>query len=401
MADKNKVAEQYYSPPPEYGKWEGLRIFLWNSETGQFMGRTGASWAKILLFYLIFYAVLVGFFAAMLAIFYQTLDSKMPKWQLEGSLIGNNPGLGFRPMPDSDNVESTLIYYRANDKGSVLKWATVIDDYLEQYRKKGSGSGEATGAENRVACNPTSGSRDLGEKQVCDVPVDEFHPCTSANQYNYEEAGPCVFLKLNKIFNWMPSPYNNTEDLPSNMPEDLKQHIKMVDSLANWLGTLGPLYCATGGQRDSRFYGSPWPVGRCSSPGIGSTDTSTGPNPSRQFPLELWLYAGSHTSRVFHYAYGADLARSGSPTVLTAAQKRYIRLLVARDPTINANKLKAEIRTASGLEVSTQTIRNCLHKAGLRAWRSWRAPLNSRERQRRRSQWARLRQNEEDEEENI
>ncbi|KAJ8729745.1 hypothetical protein PYW08_001326 [Mythimna loreyi] len=226
MADKTKVAEQYYAPPPDLGKWEGFRIFLWNGETGQFLGRTGSSWAKILLFYLIFYAILAGFFAAMLAIFYQTLDSKMPKWQLDSSLIGANPGLGFRPMPESANVESTLIYYKANDKGSVLKWAQIIDDYLEQYRKKGSGSGEASGAEYRVPCSPTSSA--TSEKQVCDVPVDDFHPCTSANQYNYEEAGPCVFLKLNKIFNWVPKPYNNTEELPSNMPDDLKQHIKMV-----------------------------------------------------------------------------------------------------------------------------------------------------------------------------
>ncbi|KPJ13276.1 Sodium/potassium-transporting ATPase subunit beta-2 [Papilio machaon] len=227
MADKNKVAEQYYAPPPDLGKWEAFRIFLWNSETGQVLGRTGSSWAKILLFYLIFYAILVGFFAAMLAIFYQTLDSKMPKWQMDGSLIGSNPGLGFRPMPDSANVESTLIYYRANDKGSVLKWATVIDEFLEQYRKKGSGGGEASGAENRVPCSPSTGA--LGEKQVCDVPVDKFNPCTSANQYNYEQAGPCVFLKLNKIFNWTPQPYNTTEDLPTNMPEDLKHHIKTME----------------------------------------------------------------------------------------------------------------------------------------------------------------------------
>lgn len=48
--------------------------------------------AKILLFYVIFYAVLVGFFAALLAVFYQTLDTKTPKWQQESSLIGNNPG---------------------------------------------------------------------------------------------------------------------------------------------------------------------------------------------------------------------------------------------------------------------------------------------------------------------
>lgn len=48
--------------------------------------------AKILLFYLCFYVVLVAFFAALLAIFYQTLDMKVPKWQLDSSLIGSNPG---------------------------------------------------------------------------------------------------------------------------------------------------------------------------------------------------------------------------------------------------------------------------------------------------------------------
>ncbi|XP_047987248.1 sodium/potassium-transporting ATPase subunit beta-2 [Leguminivora glycinivorella] len=224
MADKTKVTEQYYAPPPDLGGWESFRIFLWNSETGQFLGRTGSSWAKILLFYVIFYACLVGFFAGLLAVFYQTLDMKVPKWQLDSSIIGSNPGLGFRPMPDSANVESTLIYYRANDKGSVLKWAKVIDDFLQTYRRKGSGSGEVPGAENRVPCSFNSGP--LGEKQVCDVPVDDFHPCTPANQYNYELAAPCVFLKLNKIFNWKPNLYNTTEDLPGNMPEDLRQHIK-------------------------------------------------------------------------------------------------------------------------------------------------------------------------------
>lgn len=56
----------------------------------------------------------------------------------------------------------------------------------------------------------------------------------------------------------------------------------------------------------------------------------------------------------------ADRPRSGRPTVLTAAQKRYIRLLAARDPTINATKIKAEVRATFGLEVSTQTIRKLL-----------------------------------------
>lgn len=44
---EGKKVEQYYTPPPKLGKWEGFRVFVWNSETGQFLGRTGASWGKL------------------------------------------------------------------------------------------------------------------------------------------------------------------------------------------------------------------------------------------------------------------------------------------------------------------------------------------------------------------
>jgi sodium/potassium-transporting ATPase subunit beta len=49
--------------------------------------------AKILLFYVIFYAALAGFFAIMLLVFYQTLDDNKPKWQQDDGLIGSNPGM--------------------------------------------------------------------------------------------------------------------------------------------------------------------------------------------------------------------------------------------------------------------------------------------------------------------
>lgn len=43
---EDKKVEQFYTPPPKLSKWEGFKVFLWNSETGQFLGRTGASWGK-------------------------------------------------------------------------------------------------------------------------------------------------------------------------------------------------------------------------------------------------------------------------------------------------------------------------------------------------------------------
>lgn len=87
--------------------------------------------AKILLFYVIFYGVLSGFFGVMLAVFFQTLNHDAPKWTLDNSLIGSNPGLGFRPMPPDSNVESTLIWYKAADKGNYAHWVKALDNFLE------------------------------------------------------------------------------------------------------------------------------------------------------------------------------------------------------------------------------------------------------------------------------
>jgi hypothetical protein len=47
---------------------------------------------KILLFYVVYYAFLTGFFMAMLVVFYQTLDDEVPKWLNSNGIIGDNPG---------------------------------------------------------------------------------------------------------------------------------------------------------------------------------------------------------------------------------------------------------------------------------------------------------------------
>ncbi|XP_035776398.1 sodium/potassium-transporting ATPase subunit beta-2-like [Anopheles albimanus] len=221
MADK-KVAEQYYAPPPKLGKWDGFKNFLWDSETSQCLGRTGSSWAKILFFYVCFYAALVGFFAAMLAVFWQTLDVKIPKFQLDSSLIGSNPGLGFRPTPpEYQNVESSLIWYKASDNGNVAIWTNLIDEFLAPYTQE---------EDNRVDCsfdNPPP------EGKVCKVPMTSWTPCNKENRYNFKKKSPCIFLKLNKIYNWVPDMYNTSTNLPDNMPDDLKEHIRGEEARGN------------------------------------------------------------------------------------------------------------------------------------------------------------------------
>lgn len=86
---------------------------------------------RILVFYAIFYAVLSGFFAGLLAIFWQTLDLQKPKWQLAESIIGTNPGLGFRPMPPEAHLGSTLIWYKANRPDNMRFWLDTVNKFLD------------------------------------------------------------------------------------------------------------------------------------------------------------------------------------------------------------------------------------------------------------------------------
>ncbi|XP_037708053.1 sodium/potassium-transporting ATPase subunit beta-2 isoform X2 [Drosophila subpulchrella] len=218
MADK-KIGE-YYAPPVKMGKWEGFKKFLWNSETSQCLGRTGSSWAKILLFYIIFYAALTGFFAAIFTVFYQTLDNEKPKWMLDNGIIGSNPGLGFRPMPPEANVESTLVWYEASKKDNYNYWVEETSRFLKSYEEL-----EKT---NQVNCSFENPPQD---DKVCGIDVASFAPCTVEKSFGYPVARPCIFLKLNKIYNWVPEIYNDSKTLPDHMPDELKQHIKEKQSL--------------------------------------------------------------------------------------------------------------------------------------------------------------------------
>ena len=76
-----------------------------------------------------------------------------------------------------------------------------------------------------------------------------------------------------------------------------------------------------------------------------------------------------------------DRRRSGRPKATTHRHDNLIRTLTLRNSTITARALQGQLRTAAGVTVSDQTIRNRLHAAGLRARRPVvRIPLIQRHR---------------------
>ncbi|CAH2105102.1 unnamed protein product [Euphydryas editha] len=171
-----------------------------------------------MLFYFTFYAALAILVAICMWTFLQLLDAREPKWQLESSIIGTNPGLGFRPMPPE--VASSVIWYKGNDPGSYQFWISELSSFLQKYKRDANKSGAGQNIHNcDFKLPPPAG-------KVCDVDVSLCSPCVEDNGFAYQKSTPCIFLKLNKIYGWKPEFYNSSDNLPSAMPDDLKEHIK-------------------------------------------------------------------------------------------------------------------------------------------------------------------------------
>jgi len=221
-------------PPASQSKWQSFKSGLWDPQAKTLLGRTGASWAKITIFYLIYYCCLAAFFAAMWAIFFTTIPEDHPKQTDLDSLIKGNPGMGFRPMPD---VEMTLIRFHTGDLESYQDLLDNTNDFIFRYKSSTDPdkvidcSGDLPPKDERAdkacAVDCTNGVPDnIGDKPcVVDctggVPDDIGNKackfdmsllgdhCTEEKHFGFWDGQPCILLKLNKVFGWMPQVYTN------------------------------------------------------------------------------------------------------------------------------------------------------------------------------------------------
>jgi len=209
MAEKET---NFFKAEEKLSTTESIVQFLWNPRTKEFCGRTGSSWLKILIFYIIFYLCLAAFWALMLLIFYQTIDQRVPKWQLGDSRIGSNPGLGFRPRPREENVESTLIWFKqGHNEHNWKHWSDNLNKFLEPYEKANENSADRGAHIDQ--CDNDKGPTD---EKFCYFDIKKIdNNCTKGQDFGYKRGDPCVLIKLNRIYNWKPEPYTQ-DDLATN-----------------------------------------------------------------------------------------------------------------------------------------------------------------------------------------
>lgn len=191
--------------------------------------------AQLIAFYSIFYIALAALFAICMKGLLMTINNESPKWILNASLIGTNPGLGFRPLPD-DVEQGSLIWYDVSNETQVFYWTNILDRFMQGWKLIRSFKFDklnpiwfpleySLGSSNQKNCDfETLPNAD----QVCKLDLTKFDKCQTKEAYGYSHSSPCIFLKLNRIYGWVPEYYNDTKDLPEDMPQDLKDHIESL-----------------------------------------------------------------------------------------------------------------------------------------------------------------------------
>lgn len=187
--------------------------FLYDSSTGEVLSRTGGSWARIGFFYLCYYLGLAAFFAALLAIFLNLFtDDKAPTLTGPYSKLPPNPGLGFQPMPIA---EKTLIKFKANNLTDSKSYIEGLQTYLE--------TGQAPDRPASSLKKVSYVYPDVNNTQDCDDPSfkpgpvsRDTKPCVfdatktgftkfcEYGNFGYGAGEPCVAIKMNRIYEYVP-----------------------------------------------------------------------------------------------------------------------------------------------------------------------------------------------------
>jgi len=205
------------TPAPEASP--GFAAFLYNKEKGEVLGRTSASWAKIGLFYVIYYTGLACFFVALLSIFlYSFTDNKAPVLTGAYSVLPPKPGMGYQPMV---KAEETLLTYSLANTEAGIKTRKPYKEGLQNFLTTGAKPDRVAPAikETNYLSPNASLFRSTAECEKGGEISRDTKPCifdasTISNLldagncpedgFGYDEGKPCVAIKMNRIFEFVP-----------------------------------------------------------------------------------------------------------------------------------------------------------------------------------------------------
>lgn len=180
---------------------DGFGRFLYRKQERQdgqqeilVMGRNGSSWAKIGFFYICFYGFLAGFFSAMLIVFLSTLNDP----QAKAAEVGPN-GIGpklIQFLADNELEVAPGLTWVNSDMSSSQAFHEKTDTYMKDLNL-------IANDKSREPCSEDDEGYE-GETQ-CRFNMNATNvKCQNTTSFGYNETKPCLFVKMNKVWRWIP-----------------------------------------------------------------------------------------------------------------------------------------------------------------------------------------------------
>nr|XP_033781310.1 sodium/potassium-transporting ATPase subunit beta-2 [Geotrypetes seraphini] len=178
---------------------EEWKEFIWNPRTHEFMGRTGSSWALILLFYLVFYGFLTALFSLTMWVMLQTIDDYVPTYQDRLA----NPGLMIRPKSDSLDI-----VFSDTDNTTWKDYVDKLDHFLPAYDDMNQTSKNEKCPSGAYFEDKDNGNVRNHPKRACQFMRSVLGTCSGLEDatYGYSTGKPCVLIKMNRVVNFKPRP---------------------------------------------------------------------------------------------------------------------------------------------------------------------------------------------------
>uniref|UniRef100_A0A1A8MPX1 Sodium/potassium-transporting ATPase subunit beta n=1 Tax=Nothobranchius pienaari TaxID=704102 RepID=A0A1A8MPX1_9TELE len=199
----------------------GWKKFLWNSETGELLGRTGGSWFKITLFYVVFYGLLAGIFVGTIQALLFTLSEYKPTWQDRVA----PPGLSHTPR-----TEKAEVSFKSKDFETYLPYTKALKEFLSQYdeeKQRDQMKFEDCGLEPAEYKNRGDLESDMGQRKACRFSRSLLGPCSGIDDrdFGFKEGKPCLIVKLNRIVNFRPRPPMSNDTIPEEVQPKVQPNV--------------------------------------------------------------------------------------------------------------------------------------------------------------------------------
>ncbi|KAK1133550.1 hypothetical protein K0M31_011354 [Melipona bicolor] len=200
--------EEYYRsriPRPDLGPLRNFLRFVWDHDRKAFLDRTAKEWGQLGMFYLCFFFILGSIFAIQMKI---SIDyvSKLDRPFFQHPGLSSNSFFGMR---------------------------------VRHYRST-FGSPEYRNNTSNYNFNCLDEPSNINHnKKPCFFDITSLGKC-SKPPYGYAKLfQPCVLIKFNKRFDWVPEYYNRSSNLPEDMPSELKQAVQKSPKPHIWLSCNG------------------------------------------------------------------------------------------------------------------------------------------------------------------